>query len=210
MEEWWWGEFVKKNTGLDWWYQDDTWVISSRYHLDITHTSPTYHPDDITHISSIYHPYIIQKLSIYYTYHPNITHISSKYHPYITHISFKYHSVVFLNLVKSQVLTQIWHDYCRKKLHFEIRLKLHFSSSRYYPNIIQISSRNHPEIIQKSSKNHPEIIQISSSRHRFVQPPNLVKSRVFIQIWQNYCRWKLHFWKAKVEFNLILTRVFVC
>ena len=64
--------------------------------------------------------------------------------------------------MKSRLLTQIWHDYCRKKLHFEIRLKLHFSSSRYYPNIIQISSRNHPEIIQKSSRNHLKIIQSTS------------------------------------------------
>ena len=84
-----------------------------------------------------------------------------------------------------------------KKLHFEFQLKLHFSSSRYYPNIIQISSRDHqetyPEIIQKSSKNNLEFIQISTSRHQFLQPPNLVKIRVFIQIWHDYCRWKLHF-----------------
>ena len=130
MEEWWWGEFVKKNAGLDWWYLDDMWVISSIYHPHIIQISPTYHPD-ITHISSIYHPHILQISHGQYFLQPP-------------------------NLVKSQVITQIWHDYCRKKLHFEI------SSSRYYPNIIQISSRNHQEIIKKSSKNHPDIIQSTS------------------------------------------------
>ena len=139
-----------------------------------------------------YHPNNIQKSS---RYHPHITHISSIYHPHIVQISPGQYFLQPPNLVKSRVLTQIWHDYCRKKLHFEIRLKLHFSSSRYYPNINQISFRNYPEIIQSTS---------------ILQFPQLVKSRVFIQIWHNYCRWKLHFWKARVEFYLILTQVFVC
>ena len=177
------------------WYHPNITHISSRYHPHIIQISPTYHPDIIhispTHIiqkSPTYHPDIIH---ISPTYHPDIPQILSIYHPHIVQISPDRYFLQPPNLVKSWVLTQIWHAYCRKKLHFEIRLKLHFSSSRYYPNIIQISSRNHPEIIQKSSKNHPEIIQISSSRQRFLQPPNMVKSWVLIQIWHNYCRWKL-------------------
>ena len=200
--------------------------ISSRYHPDITHISSRYHPD-ITHISS--------------KYHPVITHISSRYHPHIIQISSKYHPVnIDFYSVKSRVFTQIWYVVCRQKLHFEFRLKLHFSSSRYYPNIIQITSRNHPEIIQISPTYHPHIIQISPTYHPDIthissryhphiiqisskdHPVNidfyLVKSRVFTQIWYVVCRWKLHFqtrlklhfWKAKVEFYSSFTRVSVC
>ena len=54
-----------------------------------------------------------------------------------------------------------------------------------------------------SPKYHPNIIQISP-RYQ------LVKTRVLTQIWHDYCRWKLHFWRAKFEFSSILTRVSVC
>jgi len=140
MEEWWCGKFVNKNTRLDWWYLDDMWVISSRYQPNIIQKSHTYHPG-IIHISTTH----IAQISP--TYHTNIIDISPTYHPKITR------SIFFTtpHLMKRQVLTQIW----SKKLHFIIRLRLYFSSSRYYPNIIQKSSRNHPVIIQKSSKNHP-------------------------------------------------------
>ena len=198
--------------------------ISYTYHLDLIHISSRNH----THISSKFHPRIIE---ISPSNHPYITHISSRNNPNITHIiqilhiSSKYYPCMFPkcyphviqispiryflqppNLMKSRVLTQIWHDYCRKKLHF--------LSSRYYPNIIQISSGNHPEIIQISSRNHPEksrnhpeIIQKSSIQHRSLQPPNLVKSRVFIQIWHDYCRWKLTplFHSIKTRFNSIFS-----
>ena len=76
MEEWWWGEFVKKNTGLDWWYLDDMWAISSRYHPHIIQLSK-------------YHPHIIHMICGWY--HPDITHISSRYHPHIVQISPTYH-----------------------------------------------------------------------------------------------------------------------
>ena len=109
-----------------------------------------------------YHPHIIQ-----------ISSISPKYRPNIPR------SIFFTT---PQLNEKIWHGYFKKKLHFEIRLKLFFLSSRNYPNIIQISFKYHPEIIQKSSRNHPEITQKSSSRHRFLQPPNFVKSRVLTQI----------------------------
>ena len=147
MEEWWWGEFLKKNTGLDWWYWwwyvgDIIW-ISSRYHPHIIHISATYHPARYIHI--------LQKLS---KYHPNNSQISPTFHPNIIHISPTYGlnitwSIFFTtpNLMKSEVLIKIWNNYCRKKLHFEIWLKHNFLLSRYYQNIIQISSRNHPEII---------------------------------------------------------------
>ena len=134
---------------LDW--IGDIWMICGWFHLDITHIS-RYHPH-IYQISPTYHPDIIH---ISPTYHPDITHISSIYHPHILQIS---HGQYFLqppNLVKSQVLTQIWHDYCRKNS----TLKSH------HPDITQISSKYHPEIIQKSSRNHPEIIQKSSRSHQ--------------------------------------------
>ena len=67
--------------------------------------------------------------------------------------------------MKSRVFTKIWYVVCRQKLHFEFRLKLHFSSSRYYPNIIQITSRNHPEITHISPTYHPYITHISSRYH---------------------------------------------
>ena len=160
MEEWWCGEFLNKNTRLDWWYLDDMWVISSRYQPNIIQKSHTYHPG-IIHISTTH----ITQISP--TYHTNIIDISPTYHPKVTW------SIFFTtpHLMKRQVLTQRW----SKKLHFNIRLRLHFSSSRYYPNIIQKSSSKHTEIIQKSPKNHPEIIQISSSWHRFLQPPTCWK-----------------------------------
>ena len=127
---------------LDW--IGDIWMICGWFHLDITHIS-RYHPH-IYQISPTYHPDIIH---ISPTYHPDITHISSIYHPHILQIS---HGQYFLqppNLVKSQVLTQIWHDYCRKNS----TLKSH------HPDITQISSKYHLEIIQKSSRNHQEVIK---------------------------------------------------
>ena len=135
---------------LDW--IGDIWVICGWYHSDITHAhiiqiSPTYHPD-IIHISPTH-------IQISPTYHPNIIHI--------TQISSKYPPVdIFYNTPTK------WKDMARlfqKKLHFEIRLKLHFSSSRYYSNIIQISSRNHP------NPNHPESSRYHSVDIDFYNPP---------------------------------------
>ena len=64
------------------------WVISSRYHLNITHISSRYHPH-IIQISPTYHPYDMWVISS--SYHPHINHISSTYHPHIIQISPTYH-----------------------------------------------------------------------------------------------------------------------
>ena len=113
------------------WYLDDMWVISGGnvddmwmvcgwymwvistgwYNPHIIEISPTYHPH-IVQISSTYH----QNISS--TFHPDIIHISSTNYPDITHILSKYHYLHPPNLVKSQVLTLIWDDYCWWKLHF--------------------------------------------------------------------------------------------
>ena len=159
---------------MDWWYLDDMWVISSRYHLDITHISSRYHPY-ITNISSRYPPNIIH---IPPTYRSNITRSIFFTTPQLGEkLSFNPDMARLL-----QKKTPLWNSIKTPLLIIQILPK-------YHPNIIQISSRNHPEINQKSSKNHPEIIQISSSRHQFLQPPTWWK----VQIWHNYCRWKLHF-----------------
>ena len=132
--------------------------------------------DDMWVISSRFHPHITQ---ISHTYHPHIIQISSKYHPV---------DIFYNNLMKSLVLTQIWHNYCRKNS----ILKFDYKSTSHHPDITQISSRNHPEIIHKSSINHSKIIQKSSRYHPvdidLNNPPNSVKSRVLIQIGQDYCR----------------------
>ena len=139
---------MKKNTGLDWWYLDDEWVLSFRFLPHIIQKSPTYHLDEVWLISSRYHPDIIHILhtsSKYHpwspTYHPNMTQLIFFTTPQLEKLSFNPDMARLL-----QKKTTLWN------------LKLNFSSSRYYPNIIQISSRNHSEIIQKSSRNHPEII----------------------------------------------------
>ena len=132
--------------------------------------------DDMWVISSRFHPHITQ---ISHTYHPHIIQISSKYHPV---------DIFYNDLMKSRVLTQIWHNYCRKNS----ILKFDYKSTSHHPDITQISSRNHPEIIHKSSINHSKIIQKSSRYHPvdidLNNPPNSVKSRVLIQIGQDYCR----------------------
>ena len=131
-------------------------VISGGYVGDIIQISRT-------HILSKYHPHIIQ---ISFIYHPHI----SKYHPHIIQISSispKYRPNIPRSIffTTPQLNEKIWHGYFKKKLHFEIRLKLHFSSSRYYSNIIQISSRNHP------NPNHPESSRYHSVDIDFYNPP---------------------------------------
>ena len=117
-------------------------------------------------------------------YHPNIIQISFKYHPDITPISYRYHP----NII--QISSKYYPDIIQ-------------ILSRYHPDIIQISSKYHTDIIQISSRYNPNIIQKTSSEHRFLQPPNLVKSRVLTQIWHDYCRWKLHF-ETRLKLHLIL------
>ena len=60
------------------------------------------------------------------------THISPKYHPNIIQISSKYHPDI--NLVKTWVLTQIWHDYFQWKLHFD------FNSSWVVQHLLKTTS----------------------------------------------------------------------
>ena len=85
------------------------------------------------------------------------------------------------NLMKSRVLTQIWHDYCRKNS-TSYHLDITQISSKYHPEIIQKSFKYHPEIIQKnseiiqkSSRNHPKIIQSTS----IITTPELGKKSSF-------------------------------
>ena len=192
---------------MGWICEEERWiglVISGWYVGDIIQISPTHHPD-ITHISSKYHPHIIQ---ISPTYHPDIIHISPTYRPSITWSIFfttpQLGEKSSFNPDMARLLqkkTPLWNSIKTPLLIIQILPK-------YHPNNIQKSSRNHPDIIHISSRYHPHIIQISSKYH----PVNIdfysVKSRVFTQIWYNYCRWKLHFqtrlklhfWKAKVEF----------
>ena len=135
-------------------------MISSRYHSHIIQITPTYYPF-ITHISSRYHLYITNLIQISPTYHSNIIRVSPTYGPNITRYFLQPH-----NLMKSRVLTQIWHTYCRKKTPLWnliiTPLLIIQILPKYYPEIIQKSSRNHPEIIQKSSRNRPDIIQSTS------------------------------------------------
>jgi len=104
-------------------------------------------------------------------YHPHIIQISSTYHPHFIQILSRYHPHI----------VQISATYHPDIIHI---------SSRYHPNIIHISSRYHPHIIHISSRYYPHIVQISVFK---LQPPNLVKSRVFTLIWHDYRRWKLPF-----------------
>ena len=181
-EEYWIGLVVS-----GWYVGDIIWMISVwisyTYHLDLIHISSRNH----THISSKFHPRIIE---ISPSNHPYIAHISSRNNPNITHIIqiLPMHVSKMLptchpNITHSIFFTTPQLD---EKSSFNpdmarlLQKKLHFLSSRYYPNIIQISSGNHPEIIQISSRNHhPDII--------------LVKSQVLILVWHDYSRLKLHF-----------------
>ena len=124
------------------------WVISSRYHLNITHISSTFHPG-IIQISPMHN------IQISSTYYPDITHISSKYHQHIVQISPGQYFLKPSNLVKSRVLT----PYMARLLPVKTPL---LNSMKTPLLIIQILPNYHPEIIQKSSRYHPEIIQISS------------------------------------------------
>ena len=65
-----------------------------------------------------------------------------------------------------------------------------------------ISSRYYLDITHISSKYHPYIVQISPGRY-FLQLPNLMKSRVWTQIWHDYCRKKTPLW------NLIKTPLLI-
>ena len=144
------------------WFLDDFWMICGWYlddmcELYIWMICGWYHPD-FTHISPKYH-----------THHPHIIQISSKYHPV---------DIFYNDLMKSRVLTQIWHNYCRKNS----ILKFDYKSTSHHPDITQISSRNHPEIIHKSFINHSKIIQKSSRYHPvdidFNNPPPLTQWKV--------------------------------
>ena len=150
MEEWWWGEFVKKNTGLDWGYLDDMWAISSRYHPHIIQLSK-YHPHIIHMICGWYHPDIIHILYIL----SKIIHILPTYRPNITQsiflTTFQLDEKSTFNPDMARLLqkkTPLWNSIKTPLFIIQILPK-------YHPNIIQKSPRNHPEIIQKSSKNHP-------------------------------------------------------
>ena len=130
----WIGDIIWMTHG--WYHLDDMWVISSRYHLYITHISPKYHPDiiHILHISSKYHPHIIHITSRYHPhiiqilskFNTDITHISSRYQPHIIQISSIYHPEI-IQISPSQYFLQppTWwkvefypYKYCRWKLHF--------------------------------------------------------------------------------------------
>ena len=107
------------------------WYVGDVIHSDITHKSSTYHLN-ITHISR-YHPHIIQ---ISTTYHPVVTQISSKYHPVD----------IFYNPPTWKKVS--FNPYMARLLPVKTPL---LNSIKTPLLIIQISSRYHPEIIQISS-----------------------------------------------------------
>ena len=140
----------------------DIWMICGWYHLDIIQISPTYYPN-ITNISSIYYPHIIQ-ISPTFTFHPNIIHISPTYRPNITR------SIFFTSpqLDEKSSFNPNMARLLQKKTPLWNLIKTPLL-------IIQILPKYRPNI-----KNKPEIIQSTS----IFKTPNLVKSRVFIYIWQ--------------------------
>ena len=142
---------------------------------DIIWISSRYHPH-IVHISAIYHParyiHILQKLS---KYHQNNSQISPTFHPNIIHISPTYRP----NITRSIFFTSPQLD---EKSSFNPNMARLLQKKTPLWNliktpllIIQILPKYRPNI-----KNKPEIIQSTS----IFKTPNLVKSRVFIYIWQ--------------------------
>ena len=165
-------------------------MISSRYHSHIIQITPTYYPF-ITHISSRYHLYITNLIQISPTYHSNIIRVSPTYGPNITRYFLQPH-----NLMKSRVLTQIWHTYCRKKTPLWnliiTPLLIIQILPKYYPKIIQKSSRYHPVDINFYNPPTWWKVEFSSRYGTTFAGENSIKilegkSQVLLNFYSNFC-----------------------